>query len=326
MELPIELRAAIETEAACVPQSQLRLMADSLSRRYREDARDGHSMLSRSADAIAYAAARMPATYCAVRTALKWALPDGCGYRTLLDAGAGTGAASWAAAGAIDSLSRIDCLEREQAMLSLGSRLMQGSQTFADIDVNWRREDMNSFRPAEQYDLVISSYMMNEMSGQSRDALIERLWAATGGMLLILEPGTPAGFSLLRAVRERVIALGGHVTAPCPHENACPLDAGDWCHFTCRVARSRLHKLLKGGDAPYEDEKFSYMAFTREPASRCSARVLRHPKIEPGRITLSLCMAGGLETRAVLKRDKAAFKIARKAECGDALLSPSNDI
>ena len=49
MELPIELRAAIETEAACVPQSQLRLMADSLSRRYREDARDGHSMLSRSA-------------------------------------------------------------------------------------------------------------------------------------------------------------------------------------------------------------------------------------------------------------------------------------
>lgn len=99
MELPIELRAAIETEAACLPQSQLRLMADSLSQRYREDARDGHSMLSRSADAIAYAAARMPATYCAVRTALKWALPDGCGYRTLLDAGAGTGAASWAAAG-----------------------------------------------------------------------------------------------------------------------------------------------------------------------------------------------------------------------------------
>ena len=62
MELPIELRAAIETEAACVPQSQLRLMADSLSRRYREDARDGHSMLSRSADAIAYAAARLTAS------------------------------------------------------------------------------------------------------------------------------------------------------------------------------------------------------------------------------------------------------------------------
>ena len=31
-------------------------------------------------------------------------------------------------------------------MLSLGSRLMQGSQTFADVDVSWRREDMNSFR------------------------------------------------------------------------------------------------------------------------------------------------------------------------------------
>ena len=326
MELPIELRTAIEAEAAGVPQSELRLMADSLSRRYREDSRDGHSMLSRSSDAIAYAAARMPATYCAVHTALEWVLPGECGYRTLLDVGAGTGAAGWAAADMIASLNRIDCLEREQAMLSLGSRLMQGGQTFADINVNWRREDMNSFRPTEQYDLVISSYMMNEMSGQSRDALIERLWAATGGMLLILEPGTPAGFDLLRAVRGRVIALGGHVAAPCPHEDACPLLADDWCHFTCRVARSRLHKLLKGGDAPYEDEKFGYMAFTREPAQKCGARVLRHPRIEPGRITLSLCTPGGLETRAVLKRDKPAFKIARKAECGDALHSSFDDI
>ena len=52
MELPIELRAAIETEAACVPQSQLRLMADSLSRRYREDAHAPRNELLTAAEAL----------------------------------------------------------------------------------------------------------------------------------------------------------------------------------------------------------------------------------------------------------------------------------
>lgn len=326
MDLPTELRAAIDEAASAIPQSELRSMAGALSRRYREDARDGHSMIARPADALAYAAARMPATYCAVRTALGWALPKGRSFKTLLDVGAGTGAADWAAAGALDGLERIVCLERDAAMLELGKRLMAQGQTFRDIKADWRRADMNDFSPDGQYDMVISSYMMNELSAASRDALIKKLWAVTGDMLLIIEPGTPAGFELLRAARDSIIALGGHIAAPCPQEGACPLPENDWCHFTCRVARSRMHKLLKGGDAPYEDEKFSYMAFVRKPAGSCGARILRHPKIEPGRITLSLCTPAGLETRAVLKRDKAAFRAARKAECGDALHDSINDI
>ena len=82
-----------------------------------------------------------------------------------------------------------------------------------------------------------------------------------------------------------------------------------------RVARSRLHKQLKGGEAPYEDEKFCFLAASREDVSPCAARVLRHPRIDSGRITLRLCTADGAEERVVTKKSPL-FKAARKSDAG----------
>ena len=94
---------------------------------------------------------------------------------------------------------------------------------------------------------------------------------------------------------------------------------GDWCHFAVRVQRTRLHKALKGGDAPFEDEKFCYLALTKErPKSVCEARVLRHPQIAPGRIGLTLCTAEGIVGKSVTKKD-ALWKRVRKIGAGDAL-------
>ncbi|MEL7604103.1 MAG: small ribosomal subunit Rsm22 family protein, partial [Bacillota bacterium] len=84
----------------------------------------------------------------------------------------------------------------------------------------------------------------------------------------------------------------------------------------CRGPRSRLHRALKGGDAPYEDEKFCYMAFTKEPCEKTVARVLRHPIIEPGRVTLTLCTPEGIQKSVVTKRSNDAFKHARKTDWG----------
>ena len=93
----------------------------------------------------------------------------------------------------------------------------------------------------------------------------------------------------------------------------------DWCHFTVRVQRTRLHRLLKGGEAPFEDEKFAYLVLTRTPAqSPCGARVLRHPQIAPGRIALTLCEEGEKRERVVTKKDPL-WKRARKLGAGDAI-------
>ncbi len=80
-----------------------------------------------------------------------------------------------------------------------------------------------------------------------------------------------------------------------------------------------MHKLLKEGEAPYEDEKFSYIAVSKMKTAK-KDRILRHPKIENGRITLKLCTTeGDIEEKTITKKEKEKFKIAKKLNNGDIL-------
>ena len=215
MELPADLARRIAEKTEGANREALTRAAREISLRYREMTGQGRRLLTEDMEALAYAAARMPATYAAVRTALG------------------------------EALGRVSLPE---------------------------------------------------------------------GPLRILDVGA----AHLRQMREALRKMGAHVAAPCPGEGACPLPETDWCHFTCRVARTRLHKALKGGEAPYEDEKFAYLAVSRDPARPCGARVLRHPVIEPGKITVNFCGRQGIEQRVFRKKD-ALFKWARKAGAGDCL-------
>ena len=122
----------------------------------------------------------------------------------------------------------------------------------------------------EPADLVVASYMIGEIGDAERTALAELLWAKTRDTLLVVEPGTPAGYARIIALRAQLIAAGAHVAAPCPHDGPCPLTAPDWCHFTQRLPRSRAHRQIKDAELPFEDEKFAYVALTRVPAVAAS--------------------------------------------------------
>ena len=137
-------------------------------------------------------------------------------------------------------------------------------------------------------------------------------------MLLIVEPGTMTGYRNIMQARKLLLANGAAIAYPCPNIAECPLPDGDWCHFTARAARSKLHKQLKGGEVPYEDEKFSCIAVVRSECRPCERRILRHPQIASGVITLHTCTAAGIENVRVTKSSKL-FKAARKAECGDCI-------
>ncbi|TIW30854.1 MAG: methyltransferase type 11, partial [Mesorhizobium sp.] len=150
--------------------------------------------------------------------------------------------------------------------------------------------------------------------------LVGRLWQLTAGTLLIVEPGTPAGWQRILAVRQQLIEAGAHVLAPCPHEAPCPLVPPDWCHFSRRVARSRLHRLAKDADVPWEDEKFIYIAAARRPAPARLARVIAPPKAGSGKVRLKLCVPDGNAGETLFsKRDGDAFRIARRLDWGDTL-------
>ena len=204
-------------------------------------------------------------------------------------------------------------------MRSVGSALLRAGGGAMEHAI-WQAFDLTDKQPLPPAELVVEGYMLGELAPEMRIPVAKKLWEACTQMLVLIEPGTPQGFANLAAVRAHLAGCGAHVAAPCPAgATVCPMAGDDWCHFAVRVQRTKLHKQLKGGDAPYEDEKFCFLALTKEaPEAACRARVLRHPQIAPGRITLTLCEGGGVKNRAVTKKDPL-WKRARKIGAGDAL-------
>ena len=176
---------------------------------------------------------------------------------------------------------------------------------------------------ADAADLVVASYMIGEISESERTALAELMWRKTRDTLLVVEPGTPAGYARIIALRAQLIAAGAHVAAPCPHDGACPLEAPDWCHFTQRLPRSQAHRQLKSAELAYEDERFAYVALTRAPVAQRPARVLAQPEVSKVEVTAKLCTPDGLVIAKVPRRAKADYAAARRWRWGDAVMGES---
>lgn len=332
MEIPESLRLAITELGEDQPYATLERAATALSTAYRAEGSSTARAVDSAAGIAAYAVTRLPATFAALAAALIEArerIPE-WEPRTLLDAGAGPGVSAWAAAGVWPSLREATLLERDQRMMDLGAELLEQAPP-DDLEVAWRQVDITGpwgkLAPAVA-DLVTCAYALNEIPEAKRGEVVARLWGATEverGLLALVAPGTPAGFAVIRAARDQLIAAGAHVLAPCPHDRACPMPPGDWCHMAQRLARSRLHRRLKGGDAPFEDEKFSYVVASRQPGTPIAARVIRRPVTHPGHIIVELCGADGLEKRDIARRDRGAFRSARDARWGSAWLAPTEN-
>ncbi|MDR6289275.1 ribosomal protein RSM22 (predicted rRNA methylase) [Inquilinus ginsengisoli] len=319
MELPAALRSAVDRALEGVALVDLSAASARLSQRYRAELRDGRFHVDGDLAARAYLATRLPATYAAIRACLDAVAdlrPD-FAPASLLDAGAGPGTGFWAAAEAWPDLAGATLLEGSAAFRDWGARLAEGS---ALPPADWRAADLARALPdLPAHDLVILSYVLDELAPDRRAALVDGLWAATADVLLLVEPGTPAGWRRILDARSRLIASGGHVVAPCPHDRACPLVEPDWCHFAQRVARSRIHRQAKGGEVPWEDEKFAYVAVSRRPGAPIAGRVITPPRGAGSRIDLRLCGPDGVVERTVTKRDGALLKTARRLKWGDAL-------
>ena len=318
-DLPAELKAALDTRQHGLSRNDAAGRAALISRTYRDGG--GSTAIRTEIDALAYALARMPATYAAVTAslnALRQIHPD-FAPKTLLDVGAGPGTASWAAAEAFSSLQSFALLDANTALRSLALDLGRGSTRLSGMQYT-QGEARAALAEAEPAELVVASYMIGEIGEPERRSLAELMWARTRDTLLVVEPGTPAGYRRIIALREQLIASGAHVAAPCPHDGKCPLQAPDWCHFTQRLPRLRAHKQIKEAELPFEDEKFSYLALTRAPTARRPARVLAQPTLSKVEVAAKLCTPGGLALAKVPRRTKADYARARRWRWGDAVM------
>jgi ribosomal protein RSM22 (predicted rRNA methylase) len=320
--------------------------------------------LATPTDAAAYAAYRMPATAAAAGLALRQARLSMPGWRpaTLLDFGAGTGSMAWAVATELPSVDAMILLEQSAAAIGIGQAILAAAQD-ADLPaatwrtwrlpVGQRAVGQSGELPAlgqaagelpsrpvanppavdlPTADLATISYLLGELTDAQQAAILALAVRAAPAVMLI-EPGTPAGHRRILTARDRLLAAGYRLAAPCPHANECPLAvAGDWCHFAARLPRSAMHRQVKGAELGYEDEKFSYVAAVRPDLAGAGAppepvlppdRIVRRPQQRKGLVTLELCRRDGSAGRQLVGKSAGeAYRDARKSSWGDRFEPP----
>lgn len=319
MELPEDLRNAVELELSVLSSNRLAKLVSELSDRYRTDKpSSGKSFIKSQEDVDAYAAFRMPATFAAIYSTLRQVQERISNWspQTLLDVGAGPGTAMWAASTVYSGLNAVTLLEREEGMIALGKRLSKHSSYVSINEAKWIKTDITGDWEAPSHDIVIASYVLGELNEKNRDVFIRKLWSVTSGTLIIIEPGTPAGFSRIKQAREKLIAEGGVTIAPCPHNMSCPMAKDNWCHFSQRVSRSRLHRQVKAGELSYEDEKFSFIAVSHMTGEPIQGRILRHPQVRKGHIEFEICSYDGISNRIITRKDKELYHNVKKLTWG----------
>ncbi|MEJ7793419.1 MAG: small ribosomal subunit Rsm22 family protein [Gaiellaceae bacterium] len=290
-------------------------LSDSYRAKGAAAARAAHS----TADVAAYLAYRAPATYAAALDVLLRVRDQRPGWRprSVLDVGAGPGVATWAALAVWPELERVTLVEVEPEMARAGRFIASAAASPTLGTANWVAGDATV--PTAPAELVLLSYVLNELRESGVGPLASSLWARTEDTVVFLEPGTPEGYARVLRARDAVLAKGGFTIAPCPHDLPCPLAPGDWCHFGVRLPRAETHRAVKGVSRGFEDEKLSYAAISRTPGPRALARVIRPTQIRSGHVYLDLCEPQGVRRALVTRRDKEPYRRARKAAWGDAL-------
>ena len=160
------------------------------------------------------------------------------------------------------------------------------------------------------FDLVIAAHLLNELfvaapQGPSDGARIEKLaavvrqWAdrllAPAGTMILIEPALRETSRALLQVRDRLLAVGLHIVAPCFCQTSCPalVRERDWCHDAAISVEGRRID-------------FSYLVVRRqglgERASMDRVRIVSDPLPEKGKLRLFACGAGGREAVVRLNR------------------------
>ena len=301
---------------------------EKISLNYRDRVSSNPSSLPfKKEDVSVYVAARMPATMAAIGAVLERLHQEKPHFlpSSFLDIGSGPGSFLWALLGRFPNFERGVLYEGNAFFLELLALFLKEGSAFFDalknVEITHKDVlDVSSRDCQEKFDLVSLSYLLSEISPKSQKGLLENAWARTGDVLMIVEPGTPLGFSNITRARQFLKELGGFFCAPCPHQNKCPLeDTKDWCHFKVRLRRSHLHRRLKSGSLSYEDEKYSYLIVQKKPLEKNSleSRILKNPLKRQGHLIFDLCTHTGEERITISKKISKRYKEAQKKDWGD---------
>lgn len=251
--------------------------------------------------AIAYAQARMPATYNVIRYVLEKFRDKGETFSNVLDVGAGVGTLKIALQNhKID----YEAIEKSNSMRTVFRKLNNS-------EIKIYAEDFQKFHSEKQYQAVFASYFINEI--ENKNAALNKIFSLAEQYVFLIEPGTPKGFKNIIEAKKLANQLGWYPLLPCA-SIGCNLKAEDWCHFSVRVPRTKLHTGLKNATLPYEDEKFCYVIFSKKETEFSNNNIIiKRPIRKSGHIIFDVCSKQGIQR--IVRTDK----LSKKLRWGDQL-------
>ena len=257
--------------------------------------------------------------------------------RTLFDFGSGLTTGLWAFKDTFGAVTEAFCVDPSKEMNDLSRLILAEGSDNMDIPAGISFRLHNPATINLEYDVVLSSHSLLELDGQTaRLESIHSLWSRVqeGGVLVILESGTNAGFQLVTEARDYLVqvshlastgqakeGLAGHVMAPCPHDLPCPKYHQDTapCNFTVRYNNFDLPG-LEPSTTRYET--FSYVVFKKGARETESfPRLVEPPVKTKGSFYCRLCTSqGGLQEVLCKKSaDLDLFQLTKRLGCGDDL-------
>jgi hypothetical protein len=223
--------------------------------------------------------------------------------RRVLDMGAGTGAAS-----------RVTRTRWPEAEVVSVDRVAGPGIVRADVTRGLRPSGVGG-----TFDLIVAAHLLNELpldlEGRTRLVLgwCRELLADQGAVVLV-EPALRATSRALLGVRDRLIAAGLFVEAPCLWQGPCPalVRERDFCHASAGAlvhSRSRVD--------------FSYLVMRKQgaaPVDPTVFRVVSDAMKDKGRLRLFACGPAGRLLITRLDRDRGpGNEVIDEVERGDVI-------
>lgn len=244
-----------------------------------------------------------------------WTPPDGA---TILDWGCGSGIAGRRVAAHFRAQTARLVLH-DHSPLALDFAEHRARRPGSPLAVG--RADHRFLRESP-IDLLVLSHVVNELDANGRAELGELLDRAT--TVIWVEPGTHEVSRALVDWRERWLAAGAHVVAPCTHRAACgllaPGNERHWCHYFASpppeiFANSEWVRFGQRAGIDLRSLPYSFLVLDRRPPAlpTGASRILGEPRVYKGYAKIFNCDEAGVSELLLQQRaDKALFKSLKR--------------
>lgn len=334
-EFNMEMNSFLDELVREIPYERIKALSNNIRDKYRDKESKGKDYeITTLEEAYTYGIYRMTQTSMVIKRVLDELIDAqiDTNIASILDIGAGTGASLLPISETFEDF-KITLLEEQKSMI----HVLEKTIKYLNLEdrTNIIHKEAENFKK-DSYDLVLASYMLNELTEEELKDFSNTLIDVTKKHLILIVPGTPDFFKKLEFIKVILIEKGFKIIAPCIGTHPCHLGKDDWCHFSQRVERSSTLRRIKEGEMSYEDEKFSYCILTKEeyPTHEESQanegnntqldkehRIIRHPFYGKGTVDLLLCNLRDINSTKITKgRNKDIYKEVRKLKWGDKFI------